>query len=94
MRSFGPCRSAISASGRPAVLLRRAHETRALGVGLVRAVREVQACAVHPRLDERGDALGVELAGPIVATILVRRGMTATGSKRYRRKRGKAAQPG
>ena len=46
-RSFGPCRSAISAIGRPELGLDRADESRALAVLLVRAVREVEASAVH-----------------------------------------------
>ena len=57
MRSFGPWRSAISAIGRPTSSWRLPDHARVLGVLLVRPVREVEACAVHPGLRERDHTL-------------------------------------
>ena len=52
MRSFGPCRSAISAIGRPSSACDRANEPCPLAVLVVGSVREVEPRAVHARLDE------------------------------------------
>jgi hypothetical protein len=45
-------------------------------VVVVRSVREVEACRVHAGGDERVEPFGVEHDGPMVATILVRLGLT------------------
>ena len=56
-RSFGPWRSAISASGRPSSACTSRVRARALGVLVVRAVREVEPDGVHPGLGERAQHL-------------------------------------
>ena len=53
MRSFGPWRSAISASGRPSSACTSRTSCARGGVILVRAVGEVEPRRVHPGLDER-----------------------------------------
>ena len=65
-----------------------ADELGGLGVLLVRAVAEVQPGDVHARLDHPYERLGVAEAGPMVATILVRR---LIGRSRYCAARGKPA---
>ena len=72
-RSFGPWRSAISASGRPARSWPRADERARRRVLVVRAVGEVEPRRVHPGRDERGRRPRRGRAGPIVQTIFVRR---------------------
>ena len=73
-RSFGPCRSAISAIGRPAAASASRTSRARSRVVLVRAVREVEARAVHAGRDQRARASPASTdAGPIVATIFVRR---------------------
>ena len=71
MRSFGPCRSAISASGRPSSSCTVADDAGARRVVLLRAVREVEPGRVHAGLDERATISCDDDAGPIVATIFV-----------------------
>ena len=55
MRSFGPCRSATRASGRPASA-GAPGTPRPARVLLVRAVREVQTGSVHSRGNQLGQA--------------------------------------
>ena len=69
MRSFGPCRSAISASGFRCSLCTARTIARRLRVRLVRAVREVEADRVDARVDE-------------LAQLLVRRRMRDRSSRR------------
>ena len=74
IRSFGPWRSAISASGRPtsrsASRTRRAHSPCSSCV----PCEKLSRAASIPARRAPPSASGVEDAGPIVATIFVRRG--------------------
>ena len=81
IRSFGPCRSAISASGRPAAAC--ASRTRRARSACVSGVpcEKLRRAPSIPASTRAASISGVEVAGPIVATILVRRGMTVTGRK-------------
>ena len=56
-RNFGPCRSPISASGRPTSSWTSRTSLARARVILVRAVGEVEARRVHPRIDERAQRL-------------------------------------
>ena len=76
MRSFGPCRSAISATGRPTSFctarIARARSAWSSWVPCEKLSRAPSITASAARARP-----GAEEAGPIVATIFVRRGTTA-----------------
>ena len=70
IRSFGPCRSAMTAIGLP-VFFKVPDDTQAFSVILMRAMTEIQPENIHPGLKQLFYTLGVELACPRVATIFV-----------------------
>ena len=74
IRSFGPCRSAISAIGRPSSRsVARTSRARSRCWSCVPCERLSRAPSIPARTSAASDS-GVEQAGPIVATIFVRRG--------------------
>ena len=74
IRSFGPCRSAISASGRPTRSCASRTSRARSAWSLVRAVGEVEPRGVHARRRRaRRRPPREDDAGPIVQTIFVRR---------------------
>ena len=92
-RIFGPCRSAISASGRPASACASRTRRALCSWSVVRPVREVepQRRPSRPRRARRGCRASLD-AGPIVATIFVRRSGWHAARAGY--SRWKADQPG
>ena len=73
IRSFGPGQILEDRTWRPTWPRPRADPLDVLGMQLAIAVGEVQAGDVEPGLDHRASVSGSREAGPIVATIFVRR---------------------